>query len=236
LSEGGVRETEADLARFLVPGTFIDSDDPEIVAFAAKLTAAADGDREKAVRLYYAVRDDIRYDPYMMGEEPRYFRASDCLKDGRGFCVPKAALLAAAGRAVGIPARVGYADVRNHLATRKLLDLLGTDLFIWHGYAELWLDGRWVKATPAFNLALCERFAVEPLEFDGTADSLFHEYDKTGRRHMVYVADRGPFEDVPAAAIVADFRVLYPRLFETLRAGRGGDFAAEAAAETTPST
>src|SRR5574341_322846 len=64
----------------------------------------------------------------------------------------------AVARVVGIPARVGYADVRNHLSTPKLRELVGGDLFVWHGYAELHLEGRWVKATPAFNLTLCERF------------------------------------------------------------------------------
>ena len=29
---------------------------------------------------------------------------------------------------------------------------MGTDLFVYHGYAELFLDGKWVKATPAFNV------------------------------------------------------------------------------------
>src|SRR4029077_19226901 len=100
----------------------------------------------------------------------------------RGFCIPKAALLAATARAAGIPARVGYGDVRNHLSTKKLLELTGSNLCIWHGDTEVYLEGRGVKATPAFNLSLCQRFGVRPLEFDGRNDSLFHEYDQGGRR------------------------------------------------------
>ncbi len=200
-------------------------------AFARTTTTGAGDDVERAIRLYYAVRDGIRYDAYCVGEAPGYYRASDCLRGGRGFCVPKAALLAAAGRAVGIPARVAYADVRNHLATHKLLELLGTDLFVWHGLTELHLGGRWVKATPAFNLSLCERFGVRPLEFDGRHDSLLHEYDRAGRRHMEYVRDRGHYADVPFETILAEFRRVYPRWVESAARGPVRDFAQEAEAE-----
>lgn len=224
-------ETSPDLRAYLEPGTFVDSDHPDVRAFARTAAAVAADDTQKAVRLYYAVRDGIPYDAYYVGEEPRFFRASDCFRAGRGFCIPKAALLAAAGRAVGIPTRVGYADVRNHLTTRKLLELVGGDLFIWHGLTEFYLDGRWVKATPAFNLSLCERFGVHPLEFDGRHDSLFHEYDRAGRRHMEYVTQRGHYADVPYETIVAQFREAHPRWLALGGHGRRDEFAAEAAAE-----
>lgn len=224
-------ETTPDLRAYLEPGRFVDSDHPEVRAFARIAAADAADATQKAVRLYYAVRDGIPYDAYYVGEEPRFFRASDCLRTGRGFCIPKAALLAAAGRAVGIPTRVGYADVRNHLTTRKLLELVGGDLFVWHGLTEFYLEGRWVKATPAFNLSLCERFGVRPLEFDGRHDSLFHEYDRAGRRHMEYVAQRGSYPDVPYETILAAFRAAHPRWLALGGRGRPDAFAAEAAAE-----
>lgn len=220
-----------ELAPYLRAALFVDSDDPHVRAFAAATTAGARDPLERAVRLYYAVRDGIRYDVYWVGDAPAYYRASDCLRAGRGFCIPKAALLAATARAAGIPARVSYADVRNHLATRRLLELLGTDLFVWHGLTELHLDGRWVKATPAFNRTLCERFGVRPLEFDGRQDSLLHEYDGAGRRHMQYLRSRGHYADVPYEAILADFRRLYPRLMALGAQGPARDFAQEAEAE-----
>jgi transglutaminase-like putative cysteine protease len=137
-------------------------------------------------------------------------RASRVLAIGHGWCVTKSALLAAAARAVGIPARVGYADVRNHLSTERMRRELQTDLFVWHGYTEMWLDGAWVKSTPAFNVQLCERFGLLPLEWDGRSDSLYHAYDRQGQRHMEYVHQRGSFDDVPLARIVADFAATYP--------------------------
>lgn len=214
-------------AAYLAPGTFIDSDHPAVRSFAETRSQGAESATQAAVRLYGAVRDEIIYDPYRIHMTPDGFRASHCLVEERGFCITKAALLAAAARAVGIPARVGYADVRNHLATRRLRELMGTDTFIWHGYAELLLEGRWVKATPAFNLSLCERFRVLPLDFDGRNDSVFHPFDADGRRHMEYLADRGHFADVPFDAIIADLVATYPDLM----ASEARDFAAEAAAE-----
>jgi transglutaminase-like putative cysteine protease len=219
------------LEQYLAPGEFIDSNDPDVRAFAQKTTAGAADPVSRAVKLYNAVRDDIFYDPYYAGEARSYFRASDCLRADRGFCIPKAALLAAAARSLDIPARVVYADVRNHLSTNKLRDLIGGDLFIWHSYTELYLEDRWVKATPVFNLSLCKRFGVRPLEFDGQHDSLLHEYDREGRRHMEYVRERGHYPDVPYDKIVADFKKMYPRWMALRSAGineNDRDFAREA--------
>lgn len=195
----------------LAPTSSIDFAHPAVAAFAARHAGTGTA-REKAVRLYYAVRDGIRYDPYSCRLSREWLTASRTLEVGSGWCVPKAILLAASCRAEGIPARLGFADVKNHLATERLLKLMGTDLFLWHGYVSLLLDGRWVKATPAFNIEMCKRFSVLPLEFDGTKDSLLHPYDARNQRHMEYVRDRGTFDDLPYEAMAADFRAAYPGL------------------------
>ena len=165
-------------------------------------------DRERAVSLYLAVRDQFRYDPYRIDLSPEGMRASSVIAQGSGWCVPKAALMAAACRAAGLHARLGYADVRNHLSTERLRQTMQTDVFIWHGYADLWLDGRWVKATPAFNIELCNKFGLLPLDFDGRSDSIYHPFDQSGNRHMEYVQQRGMFDDMPLAQITADFEVV----------------------------
>jgi transglutaminase-like putative cysteine protease len=195
------------------PSDLIDSDHPTIQAYAARV-AGEGSDRDKALRLYYAVRDDLRYDPY---NTP----------------VNKAGLMAAVCRAVGIPARVGYADVRNHMTTQRLSDLMGSDTFYYHGYTEVWLDGHWVKATPAFNKELTDKFGVKPLDWDGVSDSIYHPFDLSGRRHMEYLAYRGVFADIPFDEIRDAFRTYYPRMTQQqealpLGAKTGGDFAAEA--------
>ena len=185
-------------------------------------------DLEVAVALFYAVRDGFRYDPYRIDLTPAGMKASTVLGNGYGWCVPKATLLAAACRARGIPARLGFADVRNHLSTERMRQVMGTDIFYWHGFTEILLEGRWVKATPAFNIELCDKFGLLPLEFDGQSDSIYHPFDKQGHRHMEYVAQRGSFDDVPLAQMVADFAVLYPGWQPEERA----DFLADVARET----
>jgi transglutaminase-like putative cysteine protease len=217
--------------QYLSPGRFIDSDSPDVVAFAqAAIAGATSDDVDKVRRLYAAVRDAITYDPYVDFADPVNFRASGVLAARRGFCVGKAALLAACCRAVGIPARVGYADVRNHMTSPKLYERIKTDVFLWHSYAELFVAGRWVKATPAFDATLCARVGIAPLEFDGQTDSLFQPFDRTGRRHMEYLKDRGAFADVPFETMLAEFRATYPTLIS--EKGISGDFRAEAVAAT----
>jgi len=172
-----------------------------------------DSDRERAVSLYYAVRDGIAYNPFLDFSDPRVFQASAVLEANQGFCVGKAALLAACARVAGIPARLGFADVKNHLTSPRLAETMGSDLFVYHGYTELQLDGRWVKATPAFNLSLCTRFRVRPLEFDGRVDSIFHPFDEDNRRHMEYLRERGVHADVPVGEIQDAFREAYPKFY-----------------------
>src|SRR5213592_1787003 len=212
------------MTEYLEPGRYIDSAHPAVIRFS-KQNSQGSVARERAVSLYYAVRDQIRYNPFLDFSNAEVFRASSVLDAEQGFCVGKAALLAACVRAAGIPARVGFADVKNHLTTPKLAETMGTDLFVYHGYADLLLDGRWVKATPAFNLALCKRFRVKPLEFDGTTDSIFHAFDEDARRHMEYLRDRGRFADVPTAEIQQAFRETYPRFYRLGRDAAKESFA-----------
>jgi len=200
------------VSEFLSPGRYVDSAHPRVVAFAREHARGAD-ERGRAVALYYAVRDLVRYNPFLDFSDERVFRASDCLEAGEGFCIGKASLLAASARAAGIAARVGFADVKNHLTTPRLAERMGSDLFVYHGFTELRLEGRWVKATPAFNLELCRKFRVRPLEFDGREDSIFHPFDEDDRRHMEYLRDRGSFADVPVAQIQQVFREVYPGLY-----------------------
>jgi len=220
---------DEDAVAYLSSDRFVDSDNPIVIAFAERIAGEAETNVEKARRLFYAVRDEIYYDPYTVWGSPDSYRASTCIEARRGFCIPKAAVMAAAARALAIPARVGYSDVRNHLATPRLLELMGTDVFTWHGFTELHLDGRWVKVTPTFNKSLCKKFGVKTLEFDGYNDSILHPFDNDNRRHMEYVSNRGVYTDVPFEAIIATFQEKHPEMYAK---GHGveGDFQNEAGA------
>lgn len=194
---------------WLRPSRFADSDHPEVVAFAHAAVAGAQTPGERAKLLFRAVRERLRYDPYAYTTKPEDYLASALLRRDRTFCIPKAILLAAAARAIGIPARLGFADVKNHLASEKLVRLMGSDLFVFHGYTELWIEGRPVKATPAFNAALCKRFGVAPLELDGETDALLQPFDGAGRKYMEYVKDRGVYVDLPFEDMLTTFAEAY---------------------------
>jgi len=199
-----------EMEEYLRPTPFIDWDHEEVRRFALERAGSASDPVERAVKLYYAVRDGIRYDPYALDLTVEGMRASTTLAAGRGWCVTKAILLAACLRSVGIPARLGYADIRNHLSTARMREAMKTDVFFWHGYTSVFLEGTWVKATPAFNVELCTRFRIRPLEFDGRNDSIYHPFDLYGKKHMEYLNYRGEFADVPLDGIIATFLEKYP--------------------------
>ncbi len=221
--------SETSLEPYLQPTWFVDSDHPAIIDYAQKALGDSRGEIDRACRLFYAVRDDIRYSAYGIDMAKESFRASHVLASGKGWCVNKSCLMAATCRAAGIPCRLGYADVRNHLATEKLLKHIGTDIFYYHGYNELFLEGRWVKATVAFNRRLCEKAKLLPLDFDGRHDSLYHPFDMEGRKHMEYLNDRGTYTDVPYDDILATFTEIYSQLLTEAQRGNllEGDFEAE---------
>jgi transglutaminase-like putative cysteine protease len=217
------------MREYLEPSRFIDSDHPAVVEFAEQARGSALEPQQLAINLYYAVRDRIRYNPYVFSRDEETLKASWAAQAGESYCVPKAMLLAACARHCGIPARIGLADVRNHLSTPRLIALLRSEVFAMHGYTELYLNQRWVKATPAFNLTLCRLFKVEPLEFDGVTDSVFHEYNTKGQRHMEYLHDHGQFADLPVERFFGHLAACYPHLFSDMYLTLDGDMAEEVA-------
>jgi len=195
--------------KYLTPTSIIDSDNEQVIRYAMDIIGGSKDPIEQAIKLYRAVRDNIRYDPYYPFYLPEHYRASNVLKNRRGFCVPKATLLCALLRACGIPSRLGFATVRNHLATKHLIDYLGTDLFVYHGYTDIYLEGKWVKATPTFNIEVCKRHKVPPLEFNGREDAIFHAYNTENQKYMEYIAYHGVYADVPVDKIVAVWEETY---------------------------
>jgi transglutaminase-like putative cysteine protease len=93
------------------PTFFIDSEHETIIEFSSRYAGPSDNPVKQAVGIFYAVRDQVRYDPYEIPLNKEGFKASRVLAQGKGFCVSKAVLLAACLRARSIPARLGFADV-----------------------------------------------------------------------------------------------------------------------------
>lgn len=214
----------------LSPSYFIDSDAPKIIEFSRSIVLNEVDPVRQAVALYYAVRDGFRYDPYDISLDAEAFKASNILSSGKGWCVTKAILLAACCRSLGIPARLGFADVSNHLSTERMRQTMQTNIFYWHGYTSLYLQGKWVKATPAFNIELCRKFHLKPLEFNGQEDSIYHEFDEKGNKHMEYLNDRGEYLDLPLKEITDTFKQFYPNL---ITLNPDADFDKDVANETS---
>jgi transglutaminase-like putative cysteine protease len=196
---------------YLAPAEYVDSDHPAIRAFVARALTPDMSETAKARRFYLAARE-IRYDPDLDYSDLDIYRASSVLQAGSAYCVGKASLFAALCRAAGIPARVAFADVTNHLSSEKLRKKMGTNYFAWHGFTEVLLGDRWVKASPTFNSTLCSRFGVAPLDFDGGTDALLQAHDGEGRTFMQYEVLHGAFHDVPAKFLSAEMARLYPSL------------------------
>jgi len=196
---------------------FVDWEHPSVGDFVQAHRGSSGVANEEIIALYYAIRDGFYYSPWGVASERAAFKASAVLEreKRRGHCIDKAVVMAACARRLGVPSRLRFANVRNHIGTAEFEKNLGTDLLVFHGYCELHMGDRWTAATPAFNRALCEKLGVEPLEFNGTEDSIFQHFDSSGGRFMEYVHDYGPFTDIPYETMVAEWRKHYPQVART---------------------
>ena len=217
-----------DLGDELAATQFLDHGSPRVREFVSKVVGEATDPTECAVALYRAVRDGVHYEVYGADMSRTGLRASSVLQRGSGMCVHKSVLYAAALRAVGVPSRLVLTDVRNHLASARLRELVGGDVFHYHCLVSLWLNGKWVKATPVFNRTLCRLYGMAPLEFDGTADSLHHPFDLRGRRHMEFLHTHGEFADLPYDLLLDGLRAAHPRIFATADTFATGSLVADA--------
>lgn len=208
----------SNLEHFIHPAYFIDADHEKVIALAKEITQGITSPKEKAIALYYHVRDVFRYSPYNISLSPQYSKASNIIsrEEKVGHCIDKGIVLCALGRAVGIPTKLHFTNVRNHIATEKLEEYLGTDIMVFHGFMEFFIEGKWVKCTPAFNLELCQKLNVAPLEFDGENDSIFQEYDRKGGDFMEYLHDYGVFHDFPLDLFEREIRKHYAKVFEKM--------------------
>ena len=185
------------LERYLKPTSTIDSDNASVKGKAWELTKGQEDPADKARSLFYFVRDQIKYNMYVPFHLIEHYKASTILQKGEGYCVQKAVLMTALARAIDIPARLGFADIVNHLLPGKFLEIHGTNLLVYHGFSELYLDDTWIRVTPIFDLEMCRKHRIIPVDFDGKNDARFHPVNEEGRQHIEYVRYHGSFEDLP---------------------------------------
>ena len=187
---------------FLQPTEAIECDNHQIRDLANRTVEGAPDVHERARRLFYFVRDTIKYNPYSPFFLIEHYKATTTLRRGRGYCVQKSVLLIALARAIGIPSRLVFADIRNYKASQQLVEMMGTNLFVFHGYVELFLGNRWVQVTPSFEKELCQQHGYPIVEFDGRQDAIFPHHDDEGRKFVEYVRYHGTFADVPLDLIL----------------------------------
>lgn len=187
-----------EMNKFVEPTKVIDCDNRLVITRAEALTEGKRFIKEKAIILYYFVRDEISFNPLAPGLQLEDHKASVILERGNGYCQHKAILLVALARAVGIPARLGFVDIKDHLMPRKLRQIIGGDnTLVYHGYVEFYLDGKWVRASPTFDLKTCKKNRFIPVDFDGITDAKDSPYNEAGEPHIEYILDRGPYDDFP---------------------------------------
>ncbi|MCJ7773859.1 MAG: transglutaminase family protein [Desulfobacterales bacterium] len=194
---------------YLNPTEVIDSDHPSIIDHALKSYGNAKDEISKACALFTVVRDDVVYDPQTPFYLKSHYQASNVLERGSGYCVSKACLLCALGRASGIPSRLGFADIRNHGASQEIVDLMGTNIFTFHGFVEFFLDGRWVKATPAFDRTVYEKHHIPLVTFDGRNDAVLPSHNLNGNLYVEYIKYHGSFADFPLEDLLHSFTNIY---------------------------
>ncbi|MEB7884968.1 transglutaminase-like domain-containing protein [Serratia fonticola] len=200
---------------YLAATPFLDFNAAAVQAFIKRiLPPNARDKRAQAIALYYGVRDQIRYDVYDAAMDAEGLRASSVVNAASGMCIHKSLLYCATLRAIGVPARLWFADVRNHLSSPRLREYVGGDVFHFHCLVELCLDGEnWLKTTPVFNKQLCLLYKMMPLEFDGYRDSMHHPFDELGNKYMEFVKHHGSFADLPFDWLDAGLRELHPKMF-----------------------
>lgn len=201
------------MENYIKPTFFFDYENTDLKKYLQGVVSEDQTDKEKVISIYYAVRDGWKYNPYNVFQTPESYQASKIFKRDHGHCIDKSILMISLCRAIGIPARICLAKVRNHIATDKLVERLGTDELVPHGYVEVFINGKWIKCTPVFNQALCLLLNVRPLEFDGENDSVFQEFDKEGGSFMEYLKEYGNFDDVPLDYIRELMGIHYPHFF-----------------------
>jgi len=186
-----------DESRGLEPTFFIDCDNAAVTGKSADLTADLEGAKKRAVRLFYFVKDEIRYNIYAPRPTDSHFRASHVLAAKEGYCVQKAVLLVALARAARVPARLRFAEIRAHLTAPEIVKKRGSNIFPFHGLADLYINGRWVRTTPTYDRAYCEKMMVTPVPFNGEDDAMLPSHTDDGRPNVEYIRDRGFFYDLP---------------------------------------
>jgi transglutaminase-like putative cysteine protease len=186
----------------------MDIEHPAIKDTLKTLDIAALGPIERAVKIFYFVRDCCHYNMHAITGDFEAYRASEVLKKGEGWCMQKAVLFTTLARAAGIPSRLVLVSIRNHSIPPENL-AMDTNLIFPHAFNDLFLNGRWVKAAATFDAKICNNIKVAAVEFDGQQDALLPATDLEGRPYIEYLDEFGTHADIPWPLILHHLQKIY---------------------------
>jgi len=192
---------DENLEIYLRPTFTIDCDHEYVVERARDLTRTCTSDSEKAIKLFYFVRDSIKFNIYMISAFEEDHKASRVLQWGEAYCIQKAILLTALGRAAGIPSRLIFARIRNHQLPPEILEWKKDNIFNWHGYNQFYINDRWISVAATFDRRLCDKVGLPVVEFDGLTDALLPKRDLRGEPFIDYIETLGQYPDFPIEGI-----------------------------------
>jgi transglutaminase-like putative cysteine protease len=191
--------------KFLKTTYFLDYNEPSIMQKTLALTENISDEKKKAVKLFYFVRDSIKYNPYSPWDKKEYYKSSVILKRGYGYCIQKAVLLCSMLRCANIPSKLIFVDIKNYKAPEKLTKLFG-NTYHFHGYCGIYLDSKWLGAAPTFNIEMCDKFGYKPSEFNGSNNALLEKFNSKNELTFEYLKERGEFDDLPFEFIMEGFK------------------------------
>jgi transglutaminase-like putative cysteine protease len=200
------------MINYLKATYYFDFETEEIQNLIKDLKSPLLTSNEKVSKLYLKIRDNWRYNPYRISLDKNSYKASIIAKKSETHCIDKSILFIACLRGLKIPAKIHLAKVKNHIGIERIIEKFGTDEISPHGMVDVFVNGKWLKASPAFNIELCHKCNVAPLEFNGDKDSVFQQFDNSGNKFMEYLEDYGSFDDVPMDFIVKNFKENYPKI------------------------
>jgi len=137
--------------------------DTTIKECVTELIADAGTDEQKIERIYYFVRDEIKFGWIY----PQEISAEEVLRNRRGVCMQKANLLVAMAREAGLDARFHFMYVHKTALEDFLPDFAykrWIDPFP-HTFPEIYLNGKWVSMEATFDRELHEICIRKKLNF-----------------------------------------------------------------------
>ena len=141
-------------AKYLESTKYCDCENETLKAKVFEITLGAEMHREKALKIFHWIRDEILYNSTLH----IFKKASETIKEETVDYCNKINLHLALLRAVDIPARIQYAkidkEILKHFIPRFLWNRIPNP--IGHPWCECYLDDKWTSCEALFDMPLFE--------------------------------------------------------------------------------